>query len=149
MTDVRPQVTIYTDGGSKPNPGPGGWAAILVTDGEVVELSDGEKATTNNRMELKAAISALESLQTPSDVTIYTDSVYLKNGITRWMHTWVKNGWQTSSRQPVKNRDLWEKLHAALQNHTVSWRWVKGHAGNRYNERADRLATAARQRWGG
>ncbi|MFW5691141.1 MAG: ribonuclease HI [Chloroflexota bacterium] len=137
-------VTIYTDGGSKPNPGPGGWAALLIYNGVERELSGGSAAATNNQMELTAAIEALEALTEPCAVTLHTDSEYLKNGITRWMRTWERNGWQTANRQPVKNQELWQRLHAATQRHTISWKWVKGHAGDTHNERVDRLATKAR-----
>jgi ribonuclease HI len=139
------KVVIYTDGGCKPNPGPGGWAALLMYNGHQKELSGGDRKTTNNQMELTAAIEALESLTRPCDVELYTDSQYLKNGITSWMKTWKKNGWKTASKKPVKNRDLWVRLDEATQRHTITWRWVKGHADNEYNERVDQLATAARE----
>ena len=147
MNEPKPNVTIYTDGGAKPNPnGPGGWAALLIWEDQEKELSGGEKSTTNNRMELTAACEALESLNQPCTVTLFTDSEYLKNGITRWLHNWVRNGWQTTARQPVKNQDLWQRLHNATQRHEINWRWVRGHAGNHYNERVDQLATNARKR---
>ncbi len=142
---VRPHVTIYTDGGCQPNPGAGGWAALLLSDGHQRELSGGHPDTTNNQMELLAAIHALEALRQPCDVTLYTDSEYLKNGITTWMKGWKKNGWKTADKKPVKNRALWERLDAALQRHTVRWEWVKGHAGHEFNERVDVMATAARE----
>lgn len=143
---TRPQVTIYTDGGAKPNPGgPGGWAALLISGEQQRELSGAEPGTTNNRMELTAAIMALEALREPCMVTLYTDSQYLKNGITLWLPGWLRKGWKTSARKPVKNQDLWQRLHAACQNHEVHWRWVRGHAGNQENQRVDRLASAARE----
>jgi ribonuclease HI len=141
----KPEVTIYTDGGSDPNPGPGGWAALLMTrraDGSSYdrELSGNDPDTTNNRMELTAAIEALRALNRPCAVTLHTDSEYLKNGITRWMDTWIKNGWRTSKK------DLWQALHAETQRHSINWQWVKGHAGNPYNERVDRLVGLARDK---
>ena len=143
---TRPQVTIYTDGGAKPNPGgPGGWAALLIRGEHQRELSGAEPGTTNNRMELTAAIMALEALHEPCLVTLYTDSQYLKNGITLWLPGWLRKGWKTSARKPVKNQDLWQRLHAACQNHEVHWRWVRGHAGNQENQRVDRLASTARE----
>jgi ribonuclease HI len=147
----KPEVTIYTDGGSDPNPGPGGWAALLMTrraDGSSHdrELSGNDPDTTNNRMELTAAIEALRALNRPCAVTLHTDSEYLKNGITRWMDTWIKNGWRTSKKEPVKNQDLWQALHAETQRHSINWQWVKGHAGNPYNERVDRLVGLARDK---
>ena len=143
---TRAQVTIYTDGGAKPNPGgPGGWAALLISGEHHRELSGAEPGTTNNRMELTAAIMALEALREPCLVTLYTDSQYLKNGITLWLPNWLRKGWKTSARKPVKNQDLWQRLHAACQNHVVLWRWVRGHAGNQENQRVDRLASAARE----
>jgi ribonuclease HI len=145
----RPRVIIYTDGGAKPNPGPGGWAALLRTGKHEKTLSGGAEQTTNNQMELTAAIAALEALKQPCDVTLYTDSEYLKNGITRWLYGWVKNGWKTASRQPVKNQELWQRLHEAAQLHNITWKWTKAHAGNVHNERVDQLATAARQQFTG
>lgn len=147
----KPQVTIYTDGGSDPNPGPGGWAALLMThraDGSLYEreLSGNDPYTTNNRMELTAAIEALKALNKPCVVTLYTDSEYLRKGITEWLANWIKKGWRTSSKTPVKNQDLWQALHAETQRHDLTWKWVKGHAGNEYNERVDRLVAAARAR---
>ncbi|WP_179380064.1 ribonuclease HI [Jannaschia marina] len=137
----------YTDGACSGNPGPGGWGALLVArDGEAVlkerELKGGEADTTNNRMELLAAIHALEALERPSTLTVVTDSAYVKGGITAWMHGWKKNGWKTSTRKPVKNEDLWKRLDAARARHDVTWEWVKGHAGHPENERADALARA-------
>lgn len=141
------QVIIYTDGGCKPNPGPGGWGALLMFGEYKRELSGGARKTTNNQMELTAALEALESLKEPCKVELYTDSTYLKNGITSWMKKWKANGWKTASKQPVKNRDLWLRLDAATQRHTIQWKWVKGHANNTHNERVDQLATAARQQY--
>ena len=133
-------VQAYTDGACKGNPGPGGWG-VLLRWGEVEkELFGGERETTNNRMELMAVIVALETLKRPARIQITTDSQYVKNGVMSWMKKWKLNGWRTANRQPVKNRDLWERLDAALVGHDVSWRWVKGHAGHAENERADRLA---------
>ena len=133
-------VEIWTDGGCKPNPGPGGWAAILRFRGVEKELSGAEPATTNNRMELMAAIAALEALKRPSAVRLHTDSNYLKDGITRWMPQWKRRGWKTADRKPVKNVDLWQRLEAATAPHRVDWFWVRGHAGHPENERADKLA---------
>ena len=142
----RQKVTIYTDGGSKPNPGPGGWGAILITQGaHEKELSGRAPNTTNNRMELTAAIEALRALDGPSDVTLYTDSEYLRNGITSWMAGWIKRGWQRAGGKPVENEDLWRSLDAETRRHTIDWKWVRGHAGNAYNERVDELATRARR----
>lgn len=141
-----PTVIIYSDGGSKPNPGPGGWAALLIYGEHEKELSGGEKDTTNNRMELTAACEALEALNQACAVEFYTDSEYVKNGITKWLPDWIKKDWRTASKKPVKNQDLWERLHLATQRHTIHWHWVKGHSTNRYNQRVDQLATQARQR---
>jgi ribonuclease HI len=141
----RPKVTIYTDGGCLPNPGPGGWGALLLfPDGEERELSGADPDTTNNQMEMMAAISALESLEEPHHIVLYTDSSYLKNGIQRWMENWQANGWKTSTGDPVKNQDLWQRLDAAKQRHGIEWRWVRGHSGDPNNERVDQMATAAR-----
>ena len=137
-------VEIWTDGGCKPNPGPGGWGAILRFKDVEKELSGGEQATTNNRMELTAAASALEALKKPSVVVVYTDSEYVKNGITRWMTGWVRKNWRSSTGDPVKNMDLWRRLLDAEKPHKVEWKWVRGHSGHPMNERADQLATAAR-----
>ena len=133
-------VTIYTDGACSGNPGPGGWGAILTYGGHSKELFGGEAHTTNNRMELTAAIRALEALKRPVPVTIYTDSQYLRQGITEWLAGWKRNNWRTKSKQPVKNDDLWRELDVLAQRHTIDWRWVKGHAGHAENERADELA---------
>ena len=136
-------VAIYTDGACSGNPGPGGWGAVLLYGGHRRELSGAAPATTNNRMELTAAIRALEALTRPSQVALYTDSTYLRDGITRWLPNWKARGWRTASKSPVKNRDLWEALDALADRHDVSWHWVKAHAGNAENERADALARAA------
>jgi ribonuclease HI len=133
-------VVIHTDGACSGNPGPGGWGAILRYGGHEKELKGGEKLTTNNRMELTAAIMALEALTRPATVEIHTDSQYVKDGISKWIHGWKRNGWKTSDKKPVKNAELWQQLDAALQRHQVSWHWVKGHAGHDDNERADELA---------
>jgi len=134
-------VEIYTDGACSGNPGPGGWGAVLFYGGHEKELFGGEPAgTTNNRMELMAAIQALESLTRPVPVRLHTDSTYVRSGITKWLPNWKRNGWKTAGKQPVKNADLWQRLEAAMDRHTVEWLWVKGHAGNPGNERADALA---------
>jgi ribonuclease HI len=133
-------VTIHTDGACSGNPGPGGWGAILQWGEHTRELKGGENHTTNNRMELMAAIMALETLKRACTVDLHTDSQYLRNGITSWIHTWKRNGWRTSDKKPVKNADLWQRLEAALGHHTINWHWVKGHAGHDLNERADQLA---------
>ncbi|HZD25567.1 MAG TPA: ribonuclease HI [Alphaproteobacteria bacterium] len=143
MASTEPRggmVEIFTDGACSGNPGPGGWGALLTYDGRERELKGGEPVTTNNRMELMAAIMALETLRRPCHVILHTDSQYLKNGITGWIHRWKRNGWRTADRKPVKNVDLWQRLEAALQRHEVEWRWVRGHSGHDGNERADLLA---------
>jgi len=142
-----PQIFAYTDGACSGNPGPGGWGVLLIArDGEAVlkerELSGGAEDTTNNRMELMAAISALEALDRPGAVTLVTDSVYVKDGLTKWIHGWKRNGWKTASKKPVKNEELWKRLDTAVARHSVTWEWVKGHAGHPENERADELARA-------
>ena len=134
------KVIVHTDGACSGNPGPGGWGVILDYNGTRKELSGGEAATTNNRMELMAAITALEALNRPCAVEMHVDSNYVKDGITKWIHGWKKNGWKTADRKPVKNAELWQRLDAALARHKVSWHWVKGHAGHDENERADELA---------
>ena len=134
------KVTIFTDGSCSGNPGPGGWAAILTASGKSREMNGGEAHTTNNRMELMAAISALEALTRPSAVELHTDSQYVRNGITQWLKGWKRNGWKTADKKPVKNVDLWRRLDDATTRHDVDWRWVKGHAGDLMNERADELA---------
>lgn len=133
-------IEIFTDGACSGNPGPGGWGAILRWKGHEKELYGGEADTTNNRMELMAAIRALESLKRKSHVDLYTDSTYVRDGIKSWIHGWKRNGWKTSAKKPVKNEDLWRRLDAATHNHEVEWHWVKGHAGHPENERADELA---------
>jgi ribonuclease HI len=140
MSGGKPGVVIYTDGACSGNPGPGGWGAILISGEHRKELSGGEAGTTNNRMELLAAISALEALKGPSRVDLHTDSKYVQDGISKWIHGWKKNGWKTADRKPVKNAELWQRLDAARQRHDVEWHWVKGHAGHDENERADELA---------
>ena len=137
------EVEIHTDGSCLGNPGPGGWAAVLRHQGRERELSGGEVLTTNNRMELMAAIMALEALTEPCQITLQTDSQYVRQGITEWMANWVRRNWKTAGGDPVKNRDLWERLHAAKQTHKIEWRWVKGHSGNPDNERVDVLARDA------
>lgn len=133
-------VTIHTDGACRGNPGPGGWGALLAWKGQRKELCGGEPATTNNRMELTAAIRALESLREPCAVTLHTDSTYVMQGLTTWLPGWKARGWKTADKKPVKNQDLWMQLDAACQRHTIDWRWVKGHSGDAGNEAADRLA---------
>ncbi|WP_323035846.1 ribonuclease HI [Pararhodobacter sp.] len=142
-----PDLYAWTDGACSGNPGPGGWGVLMrAMDGETVlkerELSGGEADTTNNRMELMAAISALEALTRNTKLTITTDSAYVKNGVTTWIHGWKRNGWKTADRKPVKNADLWVRLDQAQTNHDVTWKWIKGHAGHPENERADELARA-------
>lgn len=140
------KVIIFTDGGAKPNPGVGGWAALLIWGEYQKEISGGEKNTSNNRMELTAAIQALEALSRPVSVEFYTDSEYLKNGITSWIRGWQRNGWKTAKGDPVLNQDLWMKLHDLTQKHKIDWRWTRGHAGDANNERVDKLATEARMK---
>jgi len=137
------RIEIFTDGACSGNPGPGGWGAVLRFKGQEKELSGGAAATTNNRMELMAAIAALEGLKRPSAVDLTTDSTYVRDGITRWIHDWKRRGWKTAAKKPVKNVDLWQRLEAALAPHEVNWHWVKGHDGHPENERADALARAA------
>jgi ribonuclease HI len=137
---VTPQVIIHTDGACSGNPGPGGWGAILQSGGKTRELKGGELATTNNRMELMAAIQALEALTRDCRVELHTDSQYVMKGISEWIHNWKRRGWMTADKKPVKNDDLWKRLDAARLRHQVDWRWVKGHAGHELNERADQLA---------
>ena len=136
----RPKVVIHTDGACSGNPGPGGWGAILESGPHRKEIKGGEPHTTNNRMELTAAIEALEALKSASDVDLYTDSNYLRGGITSWIKGWKRNGWKTADKKPVKNVELWQRLEQAEQRHTVRWHWVKGHVGHDDNERADELA---------
>jgi ribonuclease HI len=142
-----PELFAYTDGACSGNPGPGGWGALLIArDGDAVlkerELNGGEALTTNNRMELLAAISALEALDRPTTITVVTDSAYVKNGIAGWIEGWKRNGWRTADKKPVKNEDLWRRLDEARARHKVQWEWIKGHAGHPENERADELARA-------
>ena len=137
-----PEVEIFTDGACKGNPGPGGWGAILRAGGKEREISGGEAPTTNNRMELMAAIEALNALKKPCHVQLWTDSNYVRDGITKWIHGWRRNGWKTSDRKPVKNAELWQALTEAAAPHRIDWHWVKGHAGHPENERADQLACA-------
>ncbi len=134
------RVIIHTDGACSGNPGPGGWGAIIRDGDKITEMKGGEAATTNNRMELLAAISALEALPGGTPAELHTDSQYLRDGITQWMHNWKKNGWRTSDKKPVKNVDLWKRLEAAAERHQVAWHWVRGHVGHDDNERADELA---------
>jgi len=145
MMSARDRVELFTDGACLGNPGPGGWAALLRAGPHERELSGGEAQTTNNRMELMAAIAGLEALKRPCTVDLTTDSQYVKRGVEEWMARWRANGWRTSDRQPVKNRDLWERLSTALAAHAVRWHWVKGHAGHDDNERVDVLARTAAQ----
>jgi ribonuclease HI len=137
---ARPRVVVHTDGACSGNPGPGGWGVILDYNGVRKELSGGEARTTNNRMELMAAIVALESLKRPCTVEMHVDSSYVKDGISKWIHLWKRNGWRTADRKPVKNIELWQRLEAARREHQVNWHWVQGHAGHDDNERADELA---------
>jgi ribonuclease HI len=141
------RVVIHTDGACSGNPGPGGWGAILQFAGKERELSGGDPATTNNRMELTAAIEALRALKSGSTAELHTDSEYLKKGITEWIHGWKRNGWKTSDKKPVKNVELWQTLDALAANHDVEWRWVRGHAGHDLNERADELARRGMARY--
>ena len=134
------RVQLYTDGACSGNPGPGGWGVLMLWNDHEKELCEGEFETTNNRMELMAAIMGLESLKRGMAVDLYTDSTYVRDGITKWIHGWEKNGWKTAARKPVKNVDLWQRLETAVGDHQVEWHWVKGHAGHPENERADELA---------
>ncbi len=136
-------VEIFTDGACKGNPGPGGWGAVIRSGAHEKEIKGGDPNTTNNRMELLAAIRALEALKRPCEVALYTDSIYVRDGITKWIHGWRRNGWKTADRKPVKNAELWQELLEAAAPHKVDWRWVKGHSGHPENERADRLACEA------
>jgi ribonuclease HI len=138
-------VEIWTDGGCKPNPGPGGWAAVMRFKGVERELSGADATTTNNRMELTAATMALEALKRPCRVVLHTDSEYLRNGVTRWHQGWVRRNWRNSAGDPVANIELWQRLLAAAKDHEIEWRWVRGHSGDIMNERVDRLATQARE----
>jgi ribonuclease HI len=138
-----PPVEIFTDGACRGNPGPGGWGAVIRSGGREKELSGGEPLTTNNRMELMAAIRALEALKRPCEVILHTDSIYVRDGISKWIHGWQRNGWRTADRKPVKNEELWRALLDAAARHRIDWRWVKGHSGHPENDRADRLACDA------
>ena len=140
MNGERPRIEIHTDGACSGNPGPGGWGALLSWNGLTKELKGGEATTTNNRMEMTAAIRALESLKRPSVVDLYTDSTYVRDGITGWLAKWKRNGWKTAAKKPVKNEDLWRALDEATARHEIVWHWVKGHDGNPGNEKADELA---------
>ena len=140
MTTMK--VVIYTDGACSGNPGPGGWGAILRYGDHEKELNGGEPDTTNNRMEMMAVIQSLAAMKKPCDIDLYTDSVYVKDGVTKWMDGWKAKGWKTASKKPVKNQDLWERIDSEIQRHNVAWHWVKGHAGHPDNERADELARA-------
>ncbi|MAB14471.1 ribonuclease HI [Parvibaculum sp.] len=137
---MKDNIDIYTDGACSGNPGPGGWGALMIWRDEEKELCGGETATTNNRMELMGAIQALEALKRPSKVALHTDSTYVRDGITKWIHNWKRNGWKTAAKKPVKNAELWQRLEAALERHEVEFHWVKGHSGHPENERADELA---------
>ncbi len=145
MSELKPskKVIIHTDGGCEGNPGPGGWAAVLRYGDHSREVAGAEPATTNNRMELQAAIAALAALKQPCEVTLYTDSQYLRQGITEWLRNWKRNGWRTTDRKPVKNDDLWRQLDELARLHRIEWKWLKGHVGHPDNERCDVLATAA------
>ena len=144
MSEPLPRVTVYTDGGCRPNPGPGGWGAVVLRDTvDPEELSGSEPSSTNNRMELQAALAALQSLADPHRVDLYTDSEYLKKGVTEWLARWRRNGWKTTGKKAVANRDLWEALAGEIDRHPIEWHWVRGHTGDRWNERADELASAA------
>lgn len=137
---MTPQVVIYSDGACSGNPGPGGWGAVMISGEHVRDICGGEPATTNNRMELMAAIQALEALKKPCKVELHTDSTYVMKGISEWIHGWKKRGWLTADKKPVKNDDLWRRLDLARSKHDVTWKWVKGHSGHELNERADALA---------
>ncbi|MEM1389971.1 MAG: ribonuclease HI [Pseudomonadota bacterium] len=136
----KPNIDIWTDGACSGNPGHGGWGALLVAGNKRKEMHGGEAETTNNRMELRAAIEALNTLKKPSEVRLYTDSTYVKDGLTKWIHGWKRNGWKTAAKKPVKNKDLWQALEEACERHAIEWIWVKGHAGDDGNEKADELA---------
>ncbi len=140
---ARPKITVFTDGACSGNPGAGGWGAILISGEHRKELNGGEAHTTNNRMELMGAIAALEAVKKPSDVELHTDSVYLRDGITKWIHGWKRKGWRTADGSAVKNIELWQRLEIAAARHKLDWRWLKGHAGHVENERADVLAREA------
>ena len=143
MSAELTHVEIFTDGACKGNPGPGGWGAVIRSGASEKDISGGEALTTNNRMEMLAVVRALESLKRPCRVTLHTDSRYVMDGLTKWIHGWRKNGWKTADRKPVKNAELWQELVAACAPHRIEWKWVKGHSGHPENERADRLASDA------
>lgn len=143
MSNELPHVTIYTDGACQGNPGPGGWAALLKFGKHEKELTGSEPDTTNNRMELTAALEAIKALKEPCQIDFYTDSEYLKKGITEWVSNWKRKGWKTAAKKPVKNQDLWKALDEAVQRHQIEWHWLRGHAGHRENERVDKLARTA------
>ena len=140
----KPEITIYTDGACMGNPGPGGWGAVLIWKGQEKNIFGSNPNTTNNQMELQAVISALNILKKPCDITLYTDSIYVKSGITEWIDTWQKNNWRTKSKKAVKNIELWKMLLDASKRHNIDWRWVKGHSNNKYNDIADKLAVKAK-----
>lgn len=140
------KIEIYTDGACSGNPGRGGWGALIIDDNGTRELCGGEEYTTNNRMELLAAIEALNSITEPSEICIYTDSQYVKNGITVWIKNWIARGWKTADKKPVKNVELWKQLQQAVEKHNVSWHWVEGHSGHKFNEYVDKLARAQCQK---
>ncbi len=146
MTKENKNVDIFTDGGCRGNPGPGAWACVLKYNGTSKELSGFEEETTNNRMELRAAIEGVKALKSPCNVRLFTDSQYLRKGITEWIDNWIAKGWKNSKKKDVKNRDLWEELHKLIQGHEVSWHWVKGHAGHEENERCDELVNLVMDR---
>lgn len=143
MSVASGEVIVHTDGACSGNPGPGGWGVILEWNDHRRELKGGEPHTTNNRMELMAAIMALETLKRPCTVHVHTDSQYLRDGITKWIFSWKRNGWKTADKKPVKNQDLWQRLEAATHKHKIHWKWIKGHSGHEENERADELANRA------
>lgn len=145
MTTDLTTVTVYTDGSASPNPGPGGWAAILLSGDARKELCGSERHTTNNRMELTAAVRALEALNRPCRVEFHTDSQYMRRGITEWIHNWMRNGWRTAAKKPVENQELWQALYTLTQQHQIEWVWVKGHATNAMNNAVDALANKARK----
>ena len=146
MNNSLTRIEIYTDGACSGNPGPGGWGAVLLYKEHKKEISGHEDNTTNNRMEIRAVIEALKLLKKPSEITIYTDSKYVMDGITKWIFNWKKNSWRTANKKPVKNSDLWQEIDSETSKHQIEWIWVKGHDGNHYNEIADQLATSAIRR---
>ncbi len=141
--NINNDIKIYTDGACSGNPGPGGWGAIILFENEKKEISGGESETTNNRMELLAVIHAVESIHNPSNITVTTDSSYVLNGITTWIHNWEKNNWKTSNKKSVKNVDLWKRLQSCIKLHNIKWHWIKGHSEHNLNERADEIARKA------